>query len=238
MTGDKSLLTEVVLKAGPIVTFGDDSKGVTKGYGNLVIGNVIVRNVSYVEGLKHNLLSISQLCDRGYEVTFSKKGCSILHKKDDILALSGVRKGNLFIADMNSSVAGKVTCFYGKASSDESWLWHKRLSHLNFKAMNALVRRELVRGLPPMEFISDGLCEACQFGKSKHTAHKDKEFSSITEPLQLVHMDLFGPVNVLSMSRKRYTLVMVDDFSKYTWVVFVATKDEVPQEIIKHIIRT
>ena len=70
MTGEKSLLADVVEKAGPTVTFGDDSKGFTKGYGNLKIDNVIIENISLVEGLKHNLLSISQFCDKGYKVDF------------------------------------------------------------------------------------------------------------------------------------------------------------------------
>ena len=235
MTGEKSLLADVVEKAGPTVTFGDDSKGFTKGYGNLKIDNVIIENISLVEGLKHNLLSISQFCDKGYKVDFRKDKCLIYHKKDKDLTLQGVRKGNLFIADLNSTKDGAVKCFYSKASSDLSWLWHKKLSHLNFKTMNSLVKRELVRGLPQMEFTQEGLCEACEKGKSKRASHRSKEMTSITDPLQLIHMDLFGPVNVMSLSGKRYALVIVDDFSKYTWVLFLHSKDEAPQVIIDHI---
>ena len=103
MTGDFSLLTEFKERAGPSITFGDDSKGFTKGYGNLKIDNVIIENISLVEGLKHNLLSISQFCDKGYKVDFTKDKCLIYHKKDKDLTLQGVRKGNLFIADLNST---------------------------------------------------------------------------------------------------------------------------------------
>ena len=126
----------------------------------------------------------------------------ITDKRDQKLALQGVRKGNLFVADWNSGSNGEAMCFYGKASSEDSWLWHKKLSHLNFKTMNSLVKRELVRGLPEMEFCPDGLYEACEKGKSKRASHKRKTISDITEPLQLLHMDLFGPVNVMSMSKK------------------------------------
>ena len=125
-------------------------------------------------------------------------------------------------------------CFYSKASPDESWLWHKKLSHLNFKTMNSLVKRELVRGLIEMEFSPDGLCEACEKGKSKRASHKKKTMTDITEPLELLHMDLFGPVNVMSMSRKKYGLVIVDDYSRYTWVLFLHSKDEAPDIIIDH----
>ncbi|KAK1402380.1 hypothetical protein POM88_001985 [Heracleum sosnowskyi] len=107
MTGEESLLTEVVKKTDLIVTFGDDNKGFTTGY--------------------------------GYNVDFRKDKCLITNRKDEKLALLGVRKGNLFIADLSSTREGEVTCFYSKASSEQSWLWHKKLSHLNFKTMNSLV---------------------------------------------------------------------------------------------------
>ena len=164
MTGDRALLSNVVEKAGPIVTFGDDSKGFTTGYGNLEIGNVIIENISIVEGLKHNLLSISQFCDKGFDVSFKKERCLISNRKDEKLALQGVRKG-----------------------------------------------------------------------KSKKASHRSKDMTNISEPLQLIHMDLFGPVNVMSVSRKRFALVMVDDYSKYTWVLFLHSKDETPQLIINHV---
>ena len=235
MTGEKALLSEIVEKAGPSVTFGDNGKGRTTGYGVLRSGNVVILDVSLVEGLKHNLLSISQFTDKGYRVEFVKDRCTISGNKDGKIALQGVRKGDLFIADLNMDSEGEVNCFYSKASSAESWLWHKKLSHLNFKTMNALVKRELVRGLPEIEFCQEGLCDACQKGKSKKASHQYQDRTNITEPLQLIHMDLFGPVNVMSMSKKRYALVMVDDFSKYTWVLFVHSKDEVSQLVINKI---
>ena len=235
MTGDKALLSNLVEKASPWVTFVDDNKGFTKGYGNLEIGNVVIENISLVDGLKHNLLSVSQFTDKGYEFNFKSEQCNIINKKDKKLALQGVRKGNLFVADLFSASKGEARCFYSKASTEDSWLWHKRLSHLNFKTMNSLVKRELVRGLPDMEFCKKGLCEACEKGKSKKASHRSKEMTSITEPLQLLHMDLFGPVNVMSLSRKRYALVIVDDFTKYTWVMFLNSKEKTPKIIINHI---
>ena len=183
MTGDRALLSDVVEKAGPVVTFGDNSKGLTQGYGSLQDGNVIIDKVSVVQGLQHNILSISQFCDQGYGVLFDKERCQILHKKNGLLALQGVRKGNLFIDDLQSGSKDEVNCFYAKASSDKSWLWHKRLSHLNFITMNSLVKRELVRGLPQMEFSREGLCEACQKGNSKKASHKSTDTFAIIKPL-------------------------------------------------------
>ena len=103
--------------------------------------------------------------------------------KNGMPALQGVGKGNLFVADLMSGCIDEVNYLYAKASPYESWLWHKRLSHLNFKSMNSLVKRKLVRGLPQMEFTQEGLCEAYQKGKSKKASHKGTDTSTITEPL-------------------------------------------------------
>ena len=98
------------------------------------------------------------------------------------------------MADLFSASKGEVRCFYNKASTEDSWVWHKILSHLNFKTMISLVKRELVRSFPDMELCKEGLCEACEKGKSKKASHRSKDMTSITESLQLLHMELFGPV--------------------------------------------
>ena len=132
MTGDSTLLTEFKKRAGPSITFGDDSKGFTMGYGLISNGNVIIDEVALVDGLKHNLLSISQLCDKENSVTFNSEACVVTCKKSNKVVLTGVRRGNVYLADFNSADADSITCLFSKASQDESWLWHKKLSHLNF----------------------------------------------------------------------------------------------------------
>ncbi|KAL8103990.1 hypothetical protein AgCh_028276 [Apium graveolens] len=234
-TGDSTLPTEFKERAGPSITFGDDSKGYTVGYGLISKDNVIIEEVALVDGLKHNLLSISQLCDKGNSVTFCKEACVVTNNQSNKVVLTGVRRGNMYLADFNSTKAGSVTCLLSKASQDESWLWHKKLSHLNFKTMNELVKKELVRGIPLVEFSKDGLCDACQKGKQIKASFRKKLDSTIEEPLQLLHMDLFGPVNVLSISRKRFCLVIVDDFPKFSWTYFLKSKDETSEIIINHI---
>ena len=235
MTGDQSLLTKFEERAGPGVTFGDDSRGYTLGYGLIEKENVIIEKVALVDGLKHNLLSISQLCDNGNKVYFSQEACFIANKQSGDILLTGNRKGNVYVADFNSSKLDSLTCLLSKASVDDSWIWHKKLSHLNFKAMNFLVQKNLVRGLPKKEFTKDGLCDSCQKGKQRKASFKSKSISSIDEPLKLLHMDLFGPVNIMSISKKKYALVIVDDFSRYSWTFFLHSKDEASQLIINHI---
>ena len=103
MTGDHSLLTRFEKKAGPSVSFGDDNKGYTLGYGKIKKENVIIEKVALVDGLKHNLLSINQLCDNGNKVHFSEESCFIANKETGDILLTGNRKGNVYIADLNSS---------------------------------------------------------------------------------------------------------------------------------------
>ena len=122
MTGDSTLLKEFKERAGPSITFGDDSKGFTMGYGLISKENVIIDEVALVDGLKHNLLSISQLCDKGNSVTFNSEACVVNCKKNNKVVLTGVRKGNVYLADFNSTDADSITCLFSKESQGESWL--------------------------------------------------------------------------------------------------------------------
>nr|GFA12404.1 integrase, catalytic region, zinc finger, CCHC-type, peptidase aspartic, catalytic [Tanacetum cinerariifolium] len=119
------------------------------------------------------------------------------------------------------------------ASKTKSWLWHHRLSHLNFGAVNHLARQSLVRGLPKLKFKKDHLCSACAMGKSTKKTHKPKSEDTNQEKLYLLHMDLCGPMRIESVNRKKYILVIVDDYSRFTWVKFLRSKDETLEFIIK-----
>nr|GEZ39709.1 Gag-Pol polyprotein [Tanacetum cinerariifolium] len=119
------------------------------------------------------------------------------------------------------------------ASKTKSWLWHRRLSHLNFGAINHLARQGLVRGLPKLKFEKDHLCSACAMGKSTKKYHKPKSEDTNQEKLYLLYMDLCGPMRVENVNGKKYILVIVDDYSRFTWVKFLRSKDETPMFIIK-----
>ncbi|KAJ9542417.1 hypothetical protein OSB04_028923 [Centaurea solstitialis] len=229
MTGSKSVLSNYREERGPAVTFGGNGKGQTRGYGTLTNGVTTFKRVAYVEGLMHNLLSISQLCDKNHKVSFSKKKCKVKNRRKEVI-LTGVRHADIYIINMNTSTDN--FCFVSRASSDTNWLWHKRLSHLNFKTINQLCINNLVVGLPDFRYTKVSLCSACEKGKQTRASFKSKQISSISSPLQLLHMDLFGPVNVQSIAGKKYTLVIVDEYSRYTWVFFLRSKSDAPEEII------
>ncbi|GJU69582.1 putative ribonuclease H-like domain-containing protein [Tanacetum coccineum] len=137
------------------------------------------------------------------------------------------RKNNMYSVDLKNMVPKEgLTCLFAKATSDESNLWHRRLGHINFKTMNKLVRGNLVRGLPSKLFENNQTCVACQKGKQHRASCKSKTVSSISQTLHMLHMDLFGPTFVESLMKKMHCLVVIDDYSRFSWVFFLATKDE------------
>nr|GEY66048.1 hypothetical protein [Tanacetum cinerariifolium] len=137
------------------------------------------------------------------------------------------RENNMYNVDLKNVVLlGGLTCLFAKATLDESNLWHRRLGHINFKTMNKLVKGNLVRGLPSKNFKTNHTCVACQKGKQHKASSKSKPVNSISQPLQRLHMDLFRPTFVKRLNKKSYCLVVTDDYSRFSWVFFLATKDE------------
>ncbi|GJT38491.1 integrase, catalytic region, zinc finger, CCHC-type containing protein [Tanacetum coccineum] len=124
-------------------------------------------------------------------------------------------------------------CLLSKLQETQSWLWHRQLNHLNFSTINDLARKDLVRGLPRLKFEKDHLCSACQLGKNKKYTHKPKSKNTIMEVLHTLHMDLYGPMRVQSINGKKYILVIVDDYSRFTWVNHSPSSSEV-QDPISH----
>nr|GEW24082.1 retrovirus-related Pol polyprotein from transposon TNT 1-94 [Tanacetum cinerariifolium] len=115
-----------------------------------------------------------------------------------------------------------------KATSSQAWLWHHRLSYLNFDTINLLLKNDIVIGLPKLKFIKDHLCSSCELGKSKQKNFYTKSNLSSKRRLQLLHMELCGPMRVESINGKKYVLVIVDDYSRYTWSHLLRSKDETP----------
>ncbi|GKA53244.1 putative ribonuclease H-like domain-containing protein [Tanacetum coccineum] len=143
----------------------------------------------------------------------------------------------MYSFDMKNIVSKEsLTCLVAKATSDESMLWHKRLGHINFKNINKLVKDNLVRGLPTKCFENDQNCVACLKGKQHRASCKSKVLNPITMPLFMLHMDMFGPTFVSSLMHKKYCIVVTDDYSRFTWVFFLASKDET-SKILKNFIK-
>nr|GEV10098.1 retrovirus-related Pol polyprotein from transposon TNT 1-94 [Tanacetum cinerariifolium] len=232
MTGDRSQLTNFVNKFLGTVKFGNDHVAKIMGYSDYRIGNVTISRVYFVEGLGHNLFSVGQFCDSDLKVAFRQHTYFILNL-EGVDLLTGSRENNLYTLSLGDMMASSPICLLSKASKTKSWLWHRCLSHLNFGAIDHLARQGLVRGLPKLKFKKDHLCSASAMGKSKKKSHKPKSEDISQEKLYLLHVDLCGPMRVKSVNRKKYILVIVDDYSRFTWVKCLRSKDEAPDFIIK-----
>ncbi|GJU11943.1 retrovirus-related pol polyprotein from transposon TNT 1-94 [Tanacetum coccineum] len=232
MIEDRSQLTNFFNKFLGTVKFGNDHVAKIMGYGDYQIGNVTISRVYYVEGLKHNLFSVKQFCDSNLEVAFRQHTCFI-RNLEGLDLLTGSRGDNLYTLSLGDMMASSLIFLLLKATKTKSWLWHRRFSHLNFGTINHLARHGHVRGLPKLKFEKDHLCSAYAMGKSKKKPHKPKSKDTNQEKLYLLHMDLCGPMCVASINGKKYILVIVDDYSWFTWVKCLRSKDGTPDFIIK-----
>ncbi|GJZ66751.1 retrovirus-related pol polyprotein from transposon TNT 1-94 [Tanacetum coccineum] len=174
----------------------------------------------------------ADLWDMGIMSLVTVKHTCFVRDLDGVDLIKGSRGTNLYTISVEDMMRSSPICLLSKASKNKSWLWHRRLNHLNFGTLNDLARKDLVRGLPRLKFEKDHLCSACQLGKSRKATHKPKMINTITEVLHTLHMDLCGPLRVQSINGKKYILVIVDDYSRFTWVKFLRSKDETPVFVI------
>ncbi|GJZ00660.1 putative ribonuclease H-like domain-containing protein [Tanacetum coccineum] len=243
MTGNIAYLSDFKEFDGGYVAFGGGAYGgrIT-GKGTLKTDNLDFEDVYFVNELKFNLFSVSQMCDKKNYVLFTDTECLVLSPNfklpdENQILLKIPRKDNMYNFDMKNIVPKEsLTCLVAKATLDESMLWHRRLGHINFKNINKLVKDNLVRGLPSKRFENDQTCVACLKGKQHRASCKSKVLNPITKPLFILHMDLFGPTFMSSLMHKKYCLVVTDDYSRFTWVFFLTTKDET-SEILKNFIK-
>ncbi|GJW11849.1 retrovirus-related pol polyprotein from transposon TNT 1-94 [Tanacetum coccineum] len=185
------------------VKFGNDHVAKILGYGDYQIGNVTISRVYYVEGLGHNLFSVGKFCDSNLEVAFRQHTCFI-QNLEGVDLLTGSRGNNLYTLSLGDMMTSSPISIHG-----------------------------LVRGPPKLKFEKDHLCSAYAIGKSKKKPHKPKSEDTNQEKLYLLNMDLCGPMCVASVNGKKYILVIVDDYSRFTWVKFLRSKDEALDFIIK-----
>ncbi|GKC69498.1 retrovirus-related pol polyprotein from transposon TNT 1-94, partial [Tanacetum coccineum] len=231
MTGNLKLLCNFMEKFMGTVHFGNDQFAPILGYGDLNQGNVTIKRVYYVEGLNHNLFSVGQFCDADLEVAFRKSTCFVRDLQGNDL-LTGNRGSDLYTISLQETTSSTPICFMAKASPTQAWLWHRRLSHLNFDYITLLSKKDIVTGLPKLKYVKDQLCSSCEMSKAKRSSFKSKAVPSSKGRLNLLHMDLCGPMRVASINGKKYILVIVDDYSRYTWTLFLRSKDETP-EVLK-----
>ncbi|GJW25401.1 reverse transcriptase domain-containing protein [Tanacetum coccineum] len=231
MTGDRSQLRNFVKKFIGTVRFRNDHFGVIMGYGDYVIGDSVISRVYYVEGLGHNLFSVGQFCDSDLEVAF-RKHTYFVRDLDGVDLIKGSHGTNLYTIYVDDMMRSSPICLLSKASKNKSWLWHRRLNHLNFGTLNDLAHKDLVRGLPRLKFEKDHLCSACQLGKSRKATHKPKTINTIMEVLHTLHMNLCGLMRVFVRTDNGTEFVNKDliDYYENVGITHEKTVPRTPQQ--------
>ncbi|WJX40607.1 hypothetical protein P8452_28061 [Trifolium repens] len=224
MTGVEKFLINIKPHTTSFVTFGDGAKGEIRGSGKLSSKSLPdLDDVLLVKGLKANLISISQLCDQGLKVNFTKNECLITSDKGEVLMKGSRPRDNCYLW-IPEETAHSTTCLISQ--EEEVKLWHQRLGHLNLKGMKKIVSKEAIRGLPKLKIVEGSICGECQVGKQVQMSHPMLQHQVTSRVLELLHMDLMGPMQVESIGGKRYAFVVVDDFSRFTWVSFIREKSD------------
>jgi transposase InsO family protein len=168
----------------------------------------------------------------GYNCLFTDIGVTVFRRNDDSIAFKGVLDGQLYLVDFNDNQAKLDTCLIAK--NNMGWLSHHRLAHIGMKNLHKLLKGEHILGLTNVHFEKDRIYSACQVGKQVGVHHPHKNIMTTDMPLELLHMDLFGPIAYIGGSK--YCLVIVDDYSRFTWVFFLQEKSQT-QENLKRFLR-
>jgi hypothetical protein len=166
----------------------------------------------------------------GYNCLFTDIGVTVFRRSDDSIAFKGVLDGQLYLVDFNDNNIELDTCLIAKTNM--SWLWHRRLTHVGMKNLHKLLKGEHILGLTNVHFEKDMICSACKVGKQVGAHDPHKNVMMTDRPLELLHMDLFGPIAYISIDGSKYCLVIVDDYSRFTWVFFLQEKSQT-QETLK-----
>ncbi|KAK1666361.1 hypothetical protein QYE76_054520 [Lolium multiflorum] len=234
MTGGRGVLDQFIedINKKSSITFGDNSKGKVLGYGKVAISkDLCLETVMLVEHLGYNLLSIYHLADAGYNSYFTKYYVQVFRSDNLKLVLVGYVENNLYVVDLSKESPSLSTCLMA-AKHDEGWLWHRRLGHVNMRNLKQLLKGEHIVGLTDISFEKDRVCSACVAGKQLKKKHPIKSIVTTSRPLELLHLDLFGPSHYDTLGGSKYGLVIVDDYSRYSWVFLLKSKDETHREFI------
>jgi hypothetical protein len=180
------------------------------------------------------LLSISQICESDYNYLFTDKGVIVFRRSDGSFVFKGVLRGKLYLVDFILEEVELDRCLITKINM--GWLWHRRVAHVDMRNLHKLQKDAHILGLTNIVFKQDRYCGACQARMQVETHHHVKNIMTTTRALKMLHMNLFGPVAYISIGSNKYGLVIIDDYSHFTWVFFLQDKSET-QEVLKKFLR-
>ncbi|KAI5324312.1 hypothetical protein L3X38_033385 [Prunus dulcis] len=227
MTGNKELLIDINSSVTGKVQMPTGELVSIAGMGTLVLdtssGTKYIREVMYLLGLKENLLSVGQMDEHGYHLVFRSSMCSIYDGSslENLIMKVEMRKNRCYPLSLpsNDYVAQRV------GISNSTWIWHKRMGHLHLKGLHPLKEKEMVHGLPYLEDVNE-VCGGCQLGKQRREWFPKDQAWRASTPLELIHMDLCGPMQNESLAGNKYFLLLIDDFTRMIWVYFLRYKSD------------
>ncbi|GJR33082.1 retrovirus-related pol polyprotein from transposon TNT 1-94 [Tanacetum coccineum] len=211
------------------VHFGNEQFALILGYEDLVQGNITIKRVYCVEGLNHNLFSVGQFCDADLEVAFRKSTCFVRDLQGNDL-LTGNRRTDLYIISLQETTSS-LHLTHAKATPIKHGLWHRRLLNINFDSHQLSFKERCCDWFTKTERCQDQLCSSCEVSKQKRDFIQSKT-DQVQKTVKFASYDLCGPMRVASINGMKYILVIVDDYSRYTWTLFLRSKDETP-EVLK-----
>jgi len=233
MTGGEEVVKELRPNVNNVtISFGNNEKSEVMGFGKVVVApDVTLVDVMLVKTLGYNLLLVRSLGKMGFAVFIDNDIVVLLWSKSLKVAFVGYVENDLYVVDFSGKTTTSAMCLFGKA--DVGWLWHRRLGHVNMRTLQSLHKGNHIVGLKEnVSFAKDRVCRACVEGKMHDSPHPSKTIISSKRILELLHVDLFGPPSHASLGGKKYCLVIVDDYSRYTWVYFFKLKSETQQTFI------
>jgi hypothetical protein len=222
MTGDKDMFLTLIKERDGSVSFGNDDSTKIIGKGIVKIGNKNTKEkfVLLVEDMKHNILSVIQMCDQGHKVTFDSQKCEISKEgSGKLIATTARTSSNIYVL----SEIGNEKCCLGK--EDEICLWNRRMGHIHFDNLVKLSKKEAVREMPQITKPTNNLCKHCQQGKQTKTKFKSKEYS-MARPLEIVHTDLVGPTTTKGLKDEKFFMLLIDDYTRMIVVFFLRNKSK------------
>jgi hypothetical protein len=198
---------------------GDNSQGQVLDFDKIAITTKYSISKVLVESLDYNLLSVSQLYEMSYNCLFTDKVVTIFRRSDGSFAFKGVLRGKLYLMDFIPKEVELDRRIITKTNM--GWLWYRRLAHVGMRNLHKPQKDGHILGLTNIILEKDRSCGACQAGKQVGTHHHAKNIVTTTRALEMLHMNLFDRVAYISIGSNKYGLVIIDDYSHFTWVFFL-----------------
>ncbi|GKC98167.1 putative ribonuclease H-like domain-containing protein [Tanacetum coccineum] len=233
MTGNLKLLINFVWKFLGTILFRNDHVAAIMGFSDLQWGNILITKVYFVEGLGHNLFSVRQFCDSDLEVAFRRNTCFIKNLKGVDL-LKGNHTTNLYTINLHDMAFASLICLMDRATSTKSWLWHQRLSHLNFDNINVLARNDLVTGLPKFKYHKEHLCPSYDYSRYTWVVFlrsQDEEQEEIKTFLKRITVLLQAPVIIVRTDNNtEFKNQVLQEYFKSVGISHQASSVRTPQQ--------